>query len=280
MAANNKRKPATKKITASVLSPDERKQLREMELMLRIAKHVAGIDTLDELLTAIVAISAKETGADRGTLFLDDAQTGELYSRVAQGNRFREIRILNNQGIAGYVFTSGQGLIVEDAYADPRFDRVIDEETGYVTHRIACAPIRTVKGEIIGVLQVLNKKHGQFTPDDLRLLEAMAHQTALTLRNTQVVEGMKAARQEEMQFLDLLADITSDFDLSAMLSKIVTEAAKMLRADRATLFLNDEKTKELFSRVAMGDSVGEIRLPNHVGIAGAVFKSGQTINNH
>ena len=278
MAANNKRKPATKKITASVLSPDERKQLREMELMLRIAKHVAGIDTLDELLAAIVAISAKETGADRGTLFLDDAQTGELYSRVAQGNRFREIRILNNQGIAGYVFTSGQGLIVEDAYADPRFDRVIDEETGYVTHRIACAPIRTVKGEIIGVLQVLNKKHGQFTPDDLRLLEAMAHQTALTLRNTQVVEGMKAARQEEMQFLDLLADITSDFDLSAMLSKIVTEAAKMLRADRATLFLNDEKTKELFSRVAMGDSVGEIRLPNHVGIAGAVFTSGQTIN--
>ena len=52
----------------------------------------------------------------------------------------------------------------------------------------------------------------------------------------------------------------------------------MLRADRATLFLNDEKTKELFSRVAMGDSVGEIRLPNHVGIAGAVFTSGQTIN--
>jgi adenylate cyclase len=278
MATNNKRASAAKKVPGSSITLDERKQFREMELMLRIAKHVAGIESLDELLTAIVAISAKESGADRGTLFLNDAQTGELYSRVAQGNRFREIRILNNQGIAGYVFTSGQGLLVEDAYADPRFDRVIDEETGYVTHRIACAPIRTVKGEIIGVLQVLNKKHGQFTPEDLRLLEAMARQTAITLRNTQVVEGMKAARQEEMQFLDLLADITSDFDLSAMLSKIVTEAAKMLHADRATLFLNDEKTKELFSRVAMGDSVGEIRLPNHVGIAGAVFTSGQTVN--
>ena len=278
MAANGKRASAAKRTSGSSITLDERKQFREMELMLRIARHVAGIETLDELLTAIVEISAKETGADRGTLFLNDAQTGELYSRVAQGNRFREIRILNNQGIAGYVFTSGQGLLVEDAYADPRFDRVIDEETGYHTHTIACAPIRTVKGEIIGVLQVLNKKHGDFTPDDLRLLEAMARQTAITLRNTQVVEGMKAAREQEMQFLDLLADITSDFDLSAMLSKIVTEAAKMLRADRATLFLSDEKTKELFSRVAMGDSVGEIRLPNHVGIAGAVFTSGQTIN--
>jgi adenylate cyclase len=50
------------------------------------------------------------------------------------------------------------------------------------------------------------------------------------------------------------------------------------RADRATLFLNDEKKKELFSRVAMGDSVGEIRLPNHLGIAGAVFTSGKSVN--
>ena len=52
----------------------------------------------------------------------------------------------------------------------------------------------------------------------------------------------------------------------------------MLQADRATLFLNDEKKSELFSRVAMGGTVGEIRMPNHLGIAGAVFTSGQTIN--
>ncbi|HTM51086.1 MAG TPA: GAF domain-containing protein [Bryobacteraceae bacterium] len=257
---------------------DERKQFQEMELLLRVAKQVAVVDTLDELLTTIVDISAKETGADRGTLFLNDANTGELYSRVAQGARFREIRILNNQGIAGYVYTNGEGVVVQDAYSDPRFDRAIDEETGYHTQNILCAPVRTVKGEIIGVLQMLNKKDGEFTPDDLRLLEAMTRQTAITLRNHQFVESMKVSREQEMKFLDLLADITSEFDLNAMLSKIVREAAKMLRADRATLFLNDEKKNELFSRVAMGDSVGEIRLPNHLGIAGAVFTSGQTVN--
>jgi adenylate cyclase len=257
---------------------DERKQFQEMELLLRVAKQVAVIDTLDELLTTIVDISAKETGADRGTLFLNDENTGELYSRVAQGARFREIRILNNQGIAGYVYTNGEGVVVQDAYSDPRFDSAIDEETGYHTKNILCAPVRTVKGEIIGVLQMLNKKNGEFTSDDLRLLEAMTRQTAITLRNHQFVESMKMSRDQEMKFLDLLADITSDFDLNAMLSKIVREAAKMLRADRATLFLNDEKKNELFSRVAMGDSVGEIRLPNHLGIAGAVFTSGQTVN--
>src|SRR6266851_3746040 len=260
------------------ISQSHRKQFQEMELLLRVAKQVAVIDTMDELVSTIVDISAKETNADRGTLFLNDDQTGELYSRVAQGNRFREIRILNDQGIAGYVFTKGEGVIVQDAYADPRFDRTIDEETGYITENVLCAPIRTVKGEIIGVLQMLNKKNGEFTPEDLHLLEAMTRQTAITLRNHQFVENMKVSREQEMKFLDLLADITSDFDLNAMLSKIVREAANMLRADRATLFLNDEKKKELFSRVAMGDKVGEIRLPNHLGIAGAVFTSGQTVN--
>src|SRR5689334_6910835 len=185
MARNHKRADAAKK--ANGISSDERKQLQEMELLLRIARQVAGIDTLDELLTAIVDISAKETGADRGTLFLLDENTGELYSRVAQGNRFREIRILNNQGIAGFVYTNGEGVIVADAYSDPRFDRAIDDETGYHTQNILCAPVRTVKGEIIGVLQMLNKKDGAFTPDDLRLLEAMTRQTAITLRNHQFV---------------------------------------------------------------------------------------------
>src|SRR4051812_19887954 len=100
------------------ISTNERKQFQEMELLLRVAKQVAVIETLDELLATIVDISAKETGADRGTLFLNDENTGELYSRVAQGNRFREIRILNSDGIAGHVFTHGEGAIVQDAYAD------------------------------------------------------------------------------------------------------------------------------------------------------------------
>ena len=58
----------------------------------------------------------------------------------------------------------------------------------------------------------------------------------------------------------------------------MNEATRMLQAERSTLFLHDEKTGELFSRVAMGDSLGEIRLPNTAGIAGAVFTSGESVN--
>ncbi len=256
----------------------EQPQMRHLELLLRVAKEVAAHDTLEEMLHNIVGVSAEETGAERGTLFLNDERTNELYSRVAQGTTLREIRILNDVGVAGHVFTTGKGAIVHDPYSDSRFNPKIDQETGFVTKSILCAPIRTVKGEIIGVLQMLNKQQGQFTEAHLRLLEDMTQLTAMALRSRQFVERMHAAREQEMRFLDVVADVTSDIDLGTMLLKVVTEAARMLEADRATLFLNDEKTNELFSRVAMGDSVGEIRMPNHLGIAGAVFKSAQTIN--
>ncbi len=257
---------------------NDQPQMRHLELLLRVAKEVAAHDTLEEMLRNIVSVSAEETGAERGTLFLNDERSGELYSRVAQGTTLREIRILNDAGVAGNVFTTGIGAVVHDPYDDPRFNSKIDQETGFVTRSILCAPIRTVKGEIIGVLQMLNKKHGQFTEAHLRLLEDMTTLTAMALRSRQFVERMHAAREQEMHFLDVVADVTSDIDLGTMLLKVVTEAAKMLEADRATLFLNDEKTNELFSRVAMGASVGEIRMPNHLGIAGAVFTSGKTIN--
>src|SRR5512133_963514 len=146
--------------------PERRRKSSEAELLLDISKTIAAFETLDEILKSLVEITTRELKADRGTIFLNDAETGELYSRVAQGNFQREIRIMNDSGVAGHVFSAGEALIVHDAYSDPHFNRTIDEQTGYVTRTILCVPIRTIKGEIIGVAQALNKKTGRFTPAD------------------------------------------------------------------------------------------------------------------
>ncbi len=250
----------------------------EAELLLSISKTIAAFETVDEILQTLVEVTTREMNADRGTIFLADNETGELYSRVAQGNFQREIRILNNSGVAGHVFTTGKGLIVHDAYRDPRFNRSVDEETGYVTKKILCVPIRTIKGEIIGVAQALNKKTGHFTAADQKLLEAMTQQAAIALQSTQFVERMKQFRAKEMEFFDIVSDVTAEIDLGALLQKVMSEATRMLNAERATLFLNDEKTNELFSKVGLGLEASEIRLPNHLGIAGAVFTSRKTVN--
>ncbi|NNF60517.1 MAG: GAF domain-containing protein, partial [Gammaproteobacteria bacterium] len=254
------------------------KKLRQAEMLLDVSRRVAAIENLDDVLTTLIDIATEELDAERGSLFLNDPDTGELYSRVAQGELSREIRVLNTSGIAGAVFSSGVGEIIENPYDDPRFNRNVDAQTGFKTETILCAPLKTMRGEVIGVSQILNKKNGAFSEDDLVLLEAITTQASVALQSSQFVEHVKKTRQKEMEFLDLVADITSELELGPLLNRVMTEATRMLQAERSTLFLNDEKTGELFSRVAMGDSIGEIRLPNTAGIAGAVFTSGETIH--
>lgn len=257
---------------------DERKRLHQAEMLLGLSRKIAAIDSHDELLEALMEMTSWEIGAERATLFLNDPATGELYSRYAQGNFRREIRLLNNTGIAGHAFTTGERIIIHDAYSDERFNRAVDQQTGFTTRSIVCVPIRTAKGEIIGVAQCLNKKEGQFTDDDLETLEQMTTQATVALQSTQFIERMKKTREQEMEFLDVVSDVTSDIDLGSLLQKVMSEATRMLQAERSTLFLNDEKTNELWSQVGEGLGATQIRLPNHLGIAGAVFTSGKTVN--
>lgn len=65
-------------------------------------------------------------------------------------------------GIAGFVAETGETLNVREAYTDPRFNRAIDEQTGYTTKSILCMPI-CIRGLVIGVVQMVNKINGFFT---------------------------------------------------------------------------------------------------------------------
>ena len=93
-------------------------KLRRTELLLQISRKIAGLKSLEEILWTLIEFVTNELDADRGTLFLNDNETNELYSRVAQGDLTREIRILNNVGIAGAIFQNKSGEVIHDVYAD------------------------------------------------------------------------------------------------------------------------------------------------------------------
>ena len=258
--------------------PDADRRLHRAELLLNVSRRVADTEGLDGVLAALVEITVDETKSERGTLFLNDEQTEELYARVAQGSIRRELRFPNTSGIAGHVFTVGEGLIIHDAYADERFNQSLDEQTGFKTRSILCAPIRTVKGQVIGVAQMLNKATDDYSDADMGLLESLTMQAAMALQSNQYMERLQRSRKEEMEFLDVVTDVTSEIELGVLLRKVMREATRMLRADRSTLFLHDEKTRELWSEVGEGLETTQIRLPNNVGIAGTVFTTGKSVN--
>ena len=258
---------------------ESKRTARFSDMLLQVTTDLAKTKSLDEALETLVKITTSTIGAERGTIFLNDSSTGELYSRIAQGNFRREIRILNSKGVAGWVFTNNEGTIIHDAYKDDRFNKAVDVRTGFRTKSILCAPLRTVSGEKIGVSQILNKIDGQFEEEDLDLLQAMTEQAAIAIQGNIIVEQVEAARKQELEFLDVVSQVSSELELTPLLQKIISTISTMLDCERATLFINDEKTNELYTEVGEGlDEKSIIRFPNHLGIAGTVFTSGESVN--
>jgi adenylate cyclase len=256
----------------------EMRSVKLTHLLLSLSKKIATFTDLPTALRYIVEVSAREVQADRASLFLNDPATNELYTQFAQGNLTDEIRIMNDSGVSGAVFQSGEPLIIHDPYSDPRFNHRIDQHTGYITKDIICVPVKTARGQTIGVLQALNKHRGEFNHDDLVLLIELTAHAAYALDSMIELERIKKLRQHEVEFLEVISEISSDINIESLLTKVMSEATRMLDAERSTLFLNDEKTDELWSQVGEGLGLMQIRLANHLGIAGSVFTSGTSIN--
>ena len=247
------------------------------QTLLDVSNKLAVSDELDSALKVMRDICTKLIGCERGSVFLHDDTTNELYARI-EGRFAREIRILDTSGVAGDVFTRNVGAIVHDAYADSRFDASTDAQTGYRTRSMLCAPLRTKKGKVIGVAQLLNKAEGEFTEEDLSMLEAVMAQSSISLTHLSTIENIEKTRRQELDFLSVVSEISSELQLGPLLQKIMAAITRMLDAERCTLFINDPKSNELYSYVGQGLGSATIRLPNHMGIAGAVFTSGQTVN--
>ena len=131
--------------------------LQRLSILMEVHRVIGATLELDSLLPRLIEAIAALLDADRGTLFLHDKASDELFSRVLQGGQVAEIRIPSHAGIAGHVFTSGETANIPDAYADPRFNQEVDKRTGYRTRSILCMPLLNRDRQVIGVTQLLNR---------------------------------------------------------------------------------------------------------------------------
>lgn len=252
--------------------------LREFSVLAEINKTVSKSISLDAMLPHLIEVIVDVLHAERGALFLHDKSCRELFSRVVQGGDLSEIRIRDSVGIAGTVFTTGVPAIVDDAYADPRFNSEIDRRSGFRTLNILCVPIHNRSGTVIGVTQILNKAEGRFDDADAALLGAMTTQAASALEHARFVEDLEKAHRDEVVLLEVGGAVSGDLDLDSLLEKIMQAATTLTGGERSTLFIHDPETGELWSRVVQGTEGSEIRLPSYGGLAGAAFTTGETLN--
>lgn len=112
-------------------------------------------------------------------------------------------------------------LNISDAYSDPRFNRGVDQRTGYHTQSILCMPI-FIEGHVIGVVQMVNKRHGAFTADDEDAFELFAVYCGLALHHAKLYDRIQLSEQKYRVALEVLSyhNSCTDDELRALRTSV------------------------------------------------------------
>lgn len=168
------------------LFKDSRRKIEELSTLMKVSAIINSTLDLNRLLNEVMEAAVKLLNAETSSIFLIDEGKQELYFEVVTGkikDKVSKIRVPMSEGIAGWVASTGQSLLVPDVAKDKRFYGKVDEKSDFKTKSIIAVPLR-VKQKVIGVIEVLNKSDGTaFYPYELHLLEALADQSAVAIDN-------------------------------------------------------------------------------------------------
>jgi class 3 adenylate cyclase/GAF domain-containing protein len=254
---------------------------------------------LDEMLHSITLKTGELLGADRTTIFLLDEEKNELWSIVAkgEGEGSLEIRIPADKGIAGEAATFKKEInIPYDFFDDPRSGAAKEQykKTGYRTYTMLCLPLLNEKGDLVAVVQLLNKLKKEYNPqaelfdridpkgftdEDERVFEEFAPSIRLILESSRSFYKATQRQRAAAALMSATQSLSkSSLDLEETLKKVMDEAKQLMNADRSTLWLIDRDKNDLWTKIPIGDQLKEIRIPMGVGYAGTVAKTGEPLN--
>lgn len=190
------------------MTPEEVIVFDQLDLLSEMSRDFATSRDMQASLEKAVAHITKYVKADGGALFmLDDAGENLVCEACVGATEITGLTVPSDQGIVGRSVQNHSAEIVRDVQSDPNFYNKVDQETGFTTRSIICAPLR-VKDERIGAIELINKQSedGLFSDDDLRLLETMSASAGLAIHNARQAEAL--VEQEVLaRELELAAEI-------------------------------------------------------------------------
>ena len=155
---------------------------------------------------AMIARLTEATSCERGSVFRLDREVGQLVSVYAQGLSGDNIRLGLNLGVAGLVAVTGTMINIADTSRDQRFDYSIDRRTGYATRNLLGLPIRNHLHEVIGVIEVINKRGGGFDEQDIRIMDGLASIVSIAINNALMLD------EQEKQFRSIVEVMAASID--------------------------------------------------------------------
>ncbi len=224
----------------------QRRRIQRLEAILEIAQHWNQVQEMEPLLMNMAQAATRLLEADRASIFLWDRETKTLVGRPALGVEGNELRVPEDAGVVGRVLHSGLLKRVNSGDTNDEIDRRVDKQLGYQTRNLLCVPLRSTNDEMLGVFEVLNKKQGDFTPDDEAALSELAVHAAIALANTQEREGLVKTRR---QMTDQAAERINLVGESPAIEALRSTIRRVADTELAVLLLGENGTgKEVVSQ--------------------------------
>ena len=176
----------------------------QLKLVLEVTRTLTLTTDLDVLLNRIAEATTQLLRCERASIFLHDAQTNQLWTKVALQSS--EIRVPATAGIVGACFAGSEVLLIPDAYGDPRFNPAPDRASGFRTRNILAAPMLNSDRTPVGVVQAINKIDKPFAPSDVSLIQLLSDQAGVAIQRHRLqVAAMQAAQlQHEAELARLV----------------------------------------------------------------------------
>ena len=266
-------------------------QVRQLEGLLTIAASLRRSKSPEEAMQAIVVQISQLLGADRTTIYEVSDDKTMLNGLAVQGDASIKVMIQSGRGIAGLVAKEKRVINLRDAYEHPNFDIRVDRHTGYRTRSVLCVPMFGSQGDVIGVVQVLNKFNGTFSKEDQNLLCALAAQAAITLEalklelalassNQRLLEAKEQLSQklsEQELLYEIDRSIAQTDDLNVIAESVLARAAQVVRSEHVGLFVVDsEDHGPAFLKTSGSDDIVPLKqILLGEGIMGKVASRGQ-----
>lgn len=191
---------------------------RQLDAIKSISSSLANQTDAGDIIKDALEVAVSTLDAQAGSILLSDPDRKLLTFKYAIGPQSSELigkAIASKEGVAGWVFQTGEPRITEEALTDEYFLPDVDLGFGWQTHTILTVPLRTLGGATLGVIQVLNKKKGFFDDSDLELLCVVAAQAATLLHTAKLHEEARLA-----SIVRAVGDISHD--IKNMLTPVIT----------------------------------------------------------
>ena len=234
--------------------------------LLEVAEVLSSQLNLEQLTKTIMEKGRSLTNADRCSLFLVNDSGDRLISFFQKGlNSAIDIPI--TAGCVGYSVKENKIINISNAYDDPHFDPSTDVQTGYHTTSLLCVPIYNNKGEVMGVTEMVNKLDGKpFSQWDAKVIQIFNVFCGISIENARLYNESLGMSQQLQSFFDVTVSLSKKEDVEKVLNDIISNARKVVEAERASVFVVDPVINCLKKFISDGGSVPET-LPMNKGIA-------------